>query len=68
MSDNSKATRIIRLKEVIKRTALSQSTIYNKLNPGSKQYDPEFPKQVRLGVGAVGWYEEQIEKWLLTRQ
>ena len=60
-------TRVIRLKDVIERTSLSRSTIYSKINPNSRQYDPDFPKQIKLGGGAVGWYEKDLEHWLRTR-
>ena len=55
---------ILRLKHVMTRTGLSRSTIYAKLDPGAKQYDPSFPKQVRLGGGAVGWVETELNAWL----
>ncbi|GGY79904.1 helix-turn-helix transcriptional regulator [Marinobacter zhanjiangensis] len=55
---------ILRLKHVIERTGLSRSTIYRKLDPGSEQYDPSFPKQVRLGGGSVGWVESELNGWL----
>ena len=67
MTVEENRTRVIRLKEVIERTSLSQSTVYSKLNPRSQQYDPDFPTQIKLGGGAVGWYEKDIEHWLRTR-
>lgn len=53
--------RIIRLPEVINRTGLSRSTIYEYIKIGI------FPRQINLGIRAVGWYEDDIEKWLQLR-
>ncbi len=50
--------RIIRLPEVIERTALSRSTIYNMMQTGA------FPKSIPIGARAVGWLEEDIEVWI----
>ena len=59
--------RMLRLKEVIYRTGLSRSTIYNKLQPSSPQYDPDFPEQVNIGGSAVAWIEEELEQWLMVK-
>ncbi|MDH1451994.1 helix-turn-helix transcriptional regulator [Aeromonas caviae] len=46
---------------------LSRSTIYNKLNPKSKSYDPDFPKPLRLGSSSVGWLLSSVHQWLTSR-
>lgn len=52
---------ILRLKEVIERTGLSRSTIYDlmKLN--------RFPAQRRLGLRSVGWIDAEIGEWVQSR-
>jgi prophage regulatory protein len=55
------ALRIIRLGEVKRRTGLSTSTIYAMMARG------EFPRQVRLGEGAVGWIEHEIDQFIGDR-
>ena len=52
---------MLRLPEVMKRTALSRSQIYRLIDFG------EFPKQVPLSERAVGWIEEEIDLWLKGR-
>lgn len=52
---------ILRRKQVEDRTGLSRSTIYLKIQEGS------FPKPINLGPRAVGWIENEIEKWLMNR-
>ena len=60
---------ILRLKEVMSRTGLSRSTIYDRRNPTSTRHDPSFPQQVVLGndAGAVGWIESEIDAWIQSR-
>jgi prophage regulatory protein len=60
--------RIIRLKEVLDRTALSRSTIYNKLDPDSTQFDPKFPNSISLGASSIGWIAAEIDIWINRRK
>ena len=50
--------RILRLPEVIEKTGISRSSIYEQMRLGM------FPKQLRLGKRMVGWSEVEIEKHL----
>ncbi len=50
--------KIIRLPEVVDLTGLSRSTIYLRMGKG------DFPHSVSLGDRAVGWLQEDIEKWI----
>lgn len=58
---------ILRLTRLKEKTGISRSTVYNKMNPGSKYYDAEFPKPVRLGDSSVGWLESDVDAWLASR-
>ncbi len=49
---------IIRLKEVQRRTGLPRSSIYEK---GSRK---TFPKPIKLGERAAGWYLSDVENWI----
>lgn len=60
-------TATLRLKQVVERTGLSKSNIYDRLNPKSPRYDPTFPRQFKLGMSAVGWLKSDIEAWLVSR-
>jgi len=53
--------RILRLKEVIQKTGLSRSSIYQFMKDG------EFPKSIELGARAVGWLESEIDLWVKRR-
>jgi prophage regulatory protein len=52
---------ILRCDEVLRRTGLSRTMLYDKIEKN------EFPRQVPLGARAVGWYEEEIDSWIAKR-
>ena len=52
------ANNILRLPAVKTKTGLSRTTIYNRVNNGS------FPKPIKIGVRAIGWLENDIDKWV----
>ncbi|AVA32975.1 AlpA family transcriptional regulator [Cupriavidus metallidurans] len=53
--------RAIRIKEVIQKVSLSQSTIYAMIAKGN------FPKPFELTSGRVAWIEEDIDTWLAVK-
>ncbi|EIS3891505.1 AlpA family transcriptional regulator [Salmonella enterica] len=59
--------RILRLRDVVRKTGMARSTLYDWLNPKSSRYDPTFPKQVMLGRQSVGWLESEVDMWLQRR-
>lgn len=52
---------ILRRPEVEARTGLCRSGIYQKMAEGG------FPRPVRLGLRAVGWYESEVSEWIRER-
>ncbi|MDZ7842602.1 MAG: AlpA family phage regulatory protein [Gammaproteobacteria bacterium] len=38
--------------------------MYNKTNPRSAYYDPEFPKPISLGARAKAWTESSLQEWI----
>lgn len=53
---------LVRLREVIARTGLSRSTIYDRMSQGT------FPSPVSLGGGrAVAWVESEVNDWIHAR-
>ncbi|SPK73083.1 putative prophage regulatory protein AlpA [Cupriavidus taiwanensis] len=53
--------RAIRIKDVIQKVSLSQSTIYAMIAKGF------FPKPFELTAGRVAWLEEDIDAWLAEK-
>lgn len=58
---------ILRLPAVSTLVGLARSTIYAKLDPSSDQYDPTFPRPLKLSMRAIGWREGDIEAWIESR-
>jgi len=54
------ALRIMRLTEVKAVTGLSKTTIYRFEKEG------RFPSRVSLGERSVGWFEDDIESFLMS--
>ena len=50
--------RILRIRTVLKRTGLSRSTLYRKIQHGT------VPKQLRIAESCVGRRESAVEAWL----
>lgn len=53
--------KIFRLSEVQQITGLSKSTIYLMMK------NEEFPKNIMLGIRAVGWAESDLRAWVETK-
>ena len=52
---------VIRLRDVSRMTGLAKSTIYALIKAD------DFPKQVKLGKRAVGWWYLEVIHWLSER-
>jgi len=55
---NSEGIRILRLPEVVRKTGLCKSTIYQRLRKKA------FPCPVVLGPNSVGFVEAEVNDWL----
>jgi predicted DNA-binding transcriptional regulator AlpA len=65
--EGRKIGKVARLPRVIELTGLGRSSIYNRMDAGSRYYDPTFPLCFSLSTtdnGAVGWDEEQVCAWV----
>jgi prophage regulatory protein len=50
--------RLLRLKDVLKLTGLSATTIWRKENSGI------FPGRIKLGENSVAWLENEVADWI----
>ena len=50
--------RFLRIPEIVHRTGMSRTTIYDRINEG------KFPKQIPLGSNLVVWLESDVQKWM----
>jgi prophage regulatory protein len=51
----------LRLAQVIERTGLKKTTIYELQSEG------QFPMRVKITAHAVGWIEHEVQAWLAGR-
>lgn len=54
--------KFMRRKELEKTIGLSRSYIYDQMDKGL------FPKQVKIGLRAVAWKEEDILNWMNSKK
>lgn len=52
---------IFRLKQVVKSSGLSRSSIYVRMKK------KDFPRSIKLGERSVGWLESDINDWIASR-
>nr|WP_253865460.1 AlpA family phage regulatory protein [Aeromonas sobria] len=55
------------MKELSSLLGLSRSTIYDRINPKSRRFDPSFPRPIRLGLASVGWSLHDVMAWIAAR-
>jgi len=55
---DTKKDHILRRRDVQNRTGLSRSALYERMGEGT------FPRPIRLGNRAVGWFESEIDEWM----
>jgi prophage regulatory protein len=53
--------KLLRIRQVVERTGLGRSTIYDLIKKG------QFPKQVYITERCVGWSEDGVHDWILER-
>lgn len=57
-----KVLRLLRMKQMVERTNLSRATLY-----ALAQTDPTFPRKIKLTERTVGYVEQEVEQWILSR-
>ena len=62
----SNTHRLLRRKQIQELFGISRSTIYARLDPKSKQYDPLFPKPIHLGLNttSIAWIEAEAQEYI----
>lgn len=46
---------------------LGRSSFYSKMRPDSKNFDPHFPKPIRVSARRVVWLYSSLVSWLEAR-
>ncbi len=58
-----KGRRILRPKEVRERTGLGRTSLWAK----SRDPHDAFPNPIQIGPNSIGFFEDEISRWLETR-
>lgn len=58
---------LLRRQEVQRLTSLGRQSLYDRINPKSRYYDPDFPKPVSIGAHSVRWLESEIQGWIARK-
>lgn len=61
MDNKINETSIIRIREVMQRTGLPKSTLYEQVKK------ERFPKPINIGERSVGWISCEIDTWIAAR-
>jgi prophage regulatory protein len=59
---------ILRTKEATKKVGLGPTTLYYMRTPSNRRFDASWPKPIRLGPNAIGYYEDELDAWLQSRE
>lgn len=58
---------LLRLPELLDALQLSRASVYARLKPGGKYFDPTFPRPIVLspsGRGGVAWLAREVAAWI----
>lgn len=59
------AHRLLRRKQVEQLLGITRSTVYARLDPKSRQFDPAFPQPVRRGaLSSIAWVESEVQAYI----
>lgn len=67
-NSSNPSLQILRIEGLRIKTGRSKSALYDIQNPRSPRFDGTFPKRRQLGPRSVGWFEHEVDAWLLSRQ
>ena len=57
-----RGARILRMKQLIKRTGLSRATLYVLIAT-----EPTFARKIQLSARTIGFYEHEVDAWIASR-
>jgi prophage regulatory protein len=53
--------------KLLSKRQVREKVIYSPAHIARLEAAGQFPKRVRLGTGRVGWVEQEIDAWIITR-
>jgi prophage regulatory protein len=58
---------MLRMKQLIEKTSLGKSTLYDMMDVKSKRYDSTFPRGIKLTEATVCWLESEVNTWIESK-
>ncbi len=61
---------LIKREQVSAKTGLGCSAIYARMTLNPKRpndFDPTFPKPIKIGARSVAWIESEVDEWISAR-
>jgi prophage regulatory protein len=52
---------------LLSKQQVREKVLYSPAHIARLEAAGQFPKRVRLGIGRVGWIEQEVEDWLQER-
>ena len=56
--------KLIRAKELAELLSVSDTIIWNWVNPNNRRYRPNFPKPIKISANVTAWRENEIIAYL----
>ena len=63
----SRRLNVLTRREVELKSKVGRTLLYEKGNPKSPYFDPTLPVPIRLSASSCGFFEHEIDEWLLNR-
>lgn len=57
---------LINCKELTTKLSISRSSIYERISPKSKYFDPSFPSPIRVGR-CTRWRLSEVQAWIESK-
>lgn len=58
---------LYRIRDVLERTGLSKSSLYDLLNTKSPRHDPTAPRPFALGARSRAFLAEEVDAWIAAK-
>lgn len=59
---------LLRRQDVERLTAMGRSALFERLNPRSKYFDPDFPRPVSVGgPNSLRWVQSEVQSYIAKK-
>jgi len=58
---------VLLLPALCRKLGLGVASVYRRLDPKSKYFDPDFPRPKQIGLRRVAWVESEVDAYIERR-